>query len=110
VTDAPASPDGPFKALAESTTVLVVSRIAQMLGIPIGLFLLAWMFNTIQGTRDAVTTLTTQMLQMSKDPYTATDARHDFAVEDVRLQALDRRVGVLESAPAGAFRPLGGGH
>lgn len=69
-----------------------------MLGIPAGLFLLAWMFNTIQETKVAISTLSAQVAERTKDPYTATDARHDFAVEEVRFQAMDRRVGVLESA------------
>ena len=74
----------------------LVAKIAQLVGIPAGLFFGGWIVHSIEDMKYSLTRIDTQVQERTTDRYTATDAKHDFAVIDVKIQDLTRRIGVLE--------------
>jgi hypothetical protein len=89
-----------LKSIAENVTLTALSRLVQLVGIPLGIAAVVWAASTINQLELGVQQLKTQMEERTSDRYTATDARHDFAVVTVKIDDLDRRVGVLESIQA----------
>lgn len=61
------------------------------------MFFASWMFTSMNAMIISVERLNVQMEERTKDRYTETDARHDFTVVGLKLNALDSRIGVLES-------------
>jgi len=92
-----------FRHLAQNEMLTALSRIFQLVAIPLGLTAIFWFATTINGLQLTVTKLSTQMEYLDGDRYSGTDAKHDFAVVNVQIEDLTRRVGILESD--GQVRP-----
>lgn len=86
-----------MQGVADKSILALIARITSLIGVPAGLFFAGWIIHSIENVDTAVTRIDTQLQERTKDQYTATDASHDFATIGVRIDDLNRRVGVLES-------------
>lgn len=81
----------------QSEAFILITRLVQVIGMPLAVAIGGWVLHTLASLDHSVTTLQAQMEDRTSDRYTATDAKHDFAVIGVEINDLDRRVGVLET-------------
>ena len=87
------------ESVLESATTAAVARVVQLVGTPALFFLASTLYFNVQDLTKKTNELTTAVAVLgtaSRDGYSISQARSDFALRDANLKDLQRRVETLE--------------
>lgn len=77
--------DATVRSFADSTTMLLVSRIGMAIGIPVILSMMVWVLSSVNSMQIDIGIMKTQIAAGVEDRYHASDASKDFALRDAAI-------------------------
>jgi hypothetical protein len=77
--------DAKVRNFADSTTMLLVSRLGMALGVPLILGMTFWLMSSINSLQIDVGVMKSQIASGVEDRYHGTDAAKDFALRDAAI-------------------------
>lgn len=77
--------DAAVRSFADSTTMLLISRVGMALGIPIILSMMVWVLSSVNSMQIDIGIMKTQIAAGVEDRYHASDAAKDFALRDAAI-------------------------
>lgn len=77
--------DARVRNFADSTTMLLVSRVGMAIGVPLMLAMMVWVLSSINSLQIDVGVMKSQIASGVEDRYHGTDAVKDFALRDAAI-------------------------
>jgi len=98
--------DARVRSFADSTTLLLISRIGMAIGVPVISALMIWVLSSINTMEIDIGVMKNQISTSIEDRYHASDAAKDFALRDAAILRNSQDVAKLFGAQAALAQRL----